>query len=123
MGNLTFVIADDAMFMRSLLRRMIEENQHYSVVGEAANGNEAIEHARNLKPDIMILDITMPEKDGLEAIEEILKVSPNTKIIMVSAMGEQSLVMEAIKMGAKDFIIKPFDKYRVLEAIKNATLA
>ncbi|WP_027627867.1 response regulator [Ruminiclostridium cellobioparum] len=119
MEELKFVVVDDAVFMRTLIKRMIEENTNYVVVGEGANGHEAIAQAKKLLPDIMTLDITMPEMDGIMAIQEILSVSPKTKIIMVSAMGQQSMVIDAIKMGAKDFIVKPFDKSRVQQAIDN----
>ena len=85
---------------------------------EGSNGYEA-EQVKIHKPDIITLDITMPEMDGISAIKEILKYSPETGIIMVSAMGQQSMVVEAIKMGAKDFVVKPFEKSRVLQAIKN----
>jgi two-component system chemotaxis response regulator CheY len=119
MEELKFVVVDDAVFMRTLIKRMIEENPSYIVVGEGANGHEAIAQAKKLLPDIMTLDITMPEMDGILAIKEILSVSPKTKIIMVSAMGQQSMVIDAIKMGAKDFIVKPFDKTRVQQAIEN----
>ncbi len=119
MEELKFVVVDDAVFMRTLIKRMIEENTNYVVVGEGANGHEAIAQAKKLLPDIMTLDITMPEMDGIMAIKEILSVSPKTKIIMVSAMGQQSMVIDAIKMGAKDFIVKPFDKSRVQQAIDN----
>ncbi len=119
MGELKFVVVDDAVFMRTLIKRMIEENTNYQVVGEGANGREAIEQAKRNQPDIMTLDITMPEMDGIMAIKEILAVSPATKIIMVSAMGQQAMVIDAIKMGAKDFIVKPFDKTRVQQAIEN----
>ncbi len=119
MEELKFVVVDDAVFMRTLIKRMIEENSSYVVVGEGANGHEAIAQAKKLLPDIMTLDITMPEMDGIMAIQEILNVSPRTKIIMVSAMGQQSMVIDAIKMGAKDFIVKPFDKSRVQQAIDN----
>jgi len=121
MKNLTFVVVDDAVFMRTLIKKMIEEVDTFKVVGEGANGFEAIEQARKHKPDIMTLDITMPDMDGVKAIEEILKVSPETRIIMVSAMGQQSMVIEAIKLGAKDFVVKPFEKSRVMQAIKNVT--
>lgn len=121
MKNLTFVIADDALFMRTVLKKMIEETEGYSVIGEAGNGIEAIEQARLKKPDVMTLDITMPELDGIKAVNEIMKVSPDTKIIMVSAMGQQSMVIEAIKLGARDFVVKPFEKSRVLQAVRNAT--
>jgi two-component system, chemotaxis family, chemotaxis protein CheY len=119
MRNLNFVIVDDAVFMRTLLRRTIEEVEGYKVVGEGANGFEAIEKAQMFQPDILTLDITMPDMDGIKAVKEILTVSPNTKIIMVSAMGQQAMVIDAIKLGAKDFIVKPFEKSRVLAAIKN----
>ncbi len=119
MEELKFVVVDDAVFMRTLIKRMIEENLNYVVVGEGSNGHEAISQALKLLPDIMTLDITMPEMDGIMAIKEILSVSPKTKIIMVSAMGQQAMVIDAIKMGAKDFIVKPFDKTRVQQAIEN----
>ncbi|MCX7842687.1 MAG: response regulator [Clostridia bacterium] len=119
MKNLSFVVVDDAVFMRTLLKKMIEEVENYTVVGEGSNGFEAIEQARQKQPDILTLDITMPEMDGIKAVKEILKVSPNTKIIMVSAMGQQSMVIEAIKQGAKDFVVKPFEKSRVMQAIRN----
>ncbi len=119
MEELKFVVVDDAVFMRTLIKRMIEENSNYVVVGEGSNGFEAIAQAKKLQPDIMTLDITMPEMDGLQAIQEIMEASPNTRIIMVSAMGQQSMVIDAIKMGAKDFIVKPFDKSRVQQAVDN----
>lgn len=121
MKELTFVVVDDAMFMRTLLKKMIEEKEGCIVVGEGGNGFQAIEKAMEHKPDIMTLDITMPEMDGLAAVKEVLKVSPDTKIIMVSAMGQQSMVIEAIKSGAKDYIVKPFEKSRVMQAIRNVT--
>lgn len=119
MGKTTFVITDDAIFMRTLLRKIIEQDENYVVLGEASNGREAIEAAKKYQPDILTLDITMPEMDGIQAVPEILKVSPNTSIIMVSAMGQQSMVIEAIKQGAKDFVVKPFDKSRVYQSIRN----
>lgn len=119
MKEVTFVIVDDAVFMRTIIRKMIEQVEEYKVLGEASNGRDAIEAAAKYQPDIMTLDITMPELDGIQAVPEIMKISPNTRIIMVSAMGQQSMVIEAIKMGAKDFVIKPFEKSRVYQAIKN----
>ena len=121
MKNLTFVIVDDAIFMRTLLRKMIEGVAEYTVIGEGANGFEAIEQAGKCKPDIMTLDITMPDMDGVNAVKKILIASPSTRIIMVSAMGQQSMVIEAIKLGVKDFIVKPFEKSRVMQAIRNVT--
>lgn len=119
MGEIKFVVVDDAVFMRTLIKRMIEENNNYVVVAEGSNGYEAIEQTKKHQPDIITLDITMPEMDGIMAIKDILAESPDTKIIMVSAMGQQSMVIDAIKMGAKDFIVKPFDKTRVQQAIEN----
>ncbi|MGL4800535.1 MAG: response regulator [Cellulosilyticaceae bacterium] len=120
MRNLTFLVVDDAAFMRTVLKKMLTE-AGYEVLGEAGNGMEAIQLAEQLKPDMMTLDITMPEMDGLQAIEGILRVSPDTQIIMCSAMGQQSKVVEAIKKGAKDFIVKPFEKTRVLQAISKVS--
>ncbi len=119
MNKITFVITDDAIFMRTLLRKIIEQSEDYEVVGEASNGLEAIEAAKKYQPGILTLDITMPEMDGIQAVKGILEVSPKTRIIMVSAMGQQSMVIEAIKQGAKDFVVKPFDKSRVYQSIKN----
>lgn len=91
----------------------------YDVVGEASNGSEAISKAKELVPDIVTLDITMPEMDGVTALPEIIKASPSSRVIMCSAMGQQPMVVEAIKKGARDFIVKPFQKARVLQAIEN----
>ncbi|MDF2877651.1 MAG: response regulator [Clostridia bacterium] len=118
MNDVTFLVVDDAIFMRTVLKKMLTE-AGFNVVGEAGNGLQAIEMAEKLKPDVVTLDITMPEMDGIEAIEKILQVSPDTKIIMCSAMGQHSKVVEAIKRGARDFIVKPFEKTRVLQAIYN----
>jgi len=118
MENVTFLVVDDAIFMRTVLKKMLAEAE-FKVIGEAGNGLQAIEMAKELQPDIVTLDITMPEMDGIAAIDKILEVSPNTKIIMCSAMGQHSKVVEAIKKGAKDFIVKPFEKTRVLQAIYN----
>lgn len=118
MEDVRFLVVDDAIFMRTVLKKMLTD-ANFTVVGEAGNGLQAIEMAQQLQPDIVTLDITMPEMDGIQAIDKILEVSPNTKIIMCSAMGQHSKVVEAIKKGAKDFIVKPFEKTRVLQAIYN----
>lgn len=115
----TVLIVDDAVFMRTVLKKMLEESG-YTIVGEASNGVEAISKAKELQPDIVTLDITMPELDGVSALPKIMEVSPNSKVIMCSAMGQQPMVVDAIKNGAKDFIVKPFQKARVLQAIENA---
>jgi len=114
----SILIVDDAVFMRTVLKKMLEESG-YDIIGEASNGLEAISKAKELKPDIITLDITMPEMDGVTALPEIMKVSPDSKVIMCSAMGQQPMVVDAIKNGAKDFIVKPFQKARVLQAIEN----
>lgn len=119
MTNVSFVIVDDAVFMRTLIRKIIEQIDGYTVLAEASNGKEAIEAARVYKPDIMTLDLTMPEMDGIKALPAILKASPKTRVIVVSAMGQQSMVIDAIRHGAKDFIIKPFERYKVYQAINN----
>ncbi|NTV89002.1 MAG: response regulator [Clostridiales bacterium] len=119
MREISFVIADDAVFMRTVLKKMIESREGYTVIGEASDGLQAIEQARMKKPDIMTLDITMPNMTGIEAVGQILEASPGTRIIMVSAMGQQSMVVEAIMKGAKDFVVKPFEASRVMEAIQN----
>lgn len=121
MKNLTFVIVDDAMFMRIILKKMIEEDGQYTVAAEGTDGLEAVELAKKHKPDVMTLDITMPKMGGIEAVEKVLEVSPETRIIMISAMGQQSMVIEAIKAGARDFVVKPFEKSRVIQAIRNVT--
>ena len=118
MGLAKILIVDDAVFMRTVLRKMLEE-ANYEIVGEASNGVEAISRAKELKPDIITLDITMPEMDGVTALPKILEVSPSSKVIMCSAMGQQPMVVDAIKNGAKDFIVKPFQKARVVQAIEN----
>ena len=118
MVAIKILIVDDAVFMRTVLKKMLEE-ENYEIVGEASNGIEAIKKAKELKPDIVTLDITMPEMDGVTALPDILKESPTSKVIMCSAMGQQPMVVEAIKKGAKDFIVKPFQKARVLQAIEN----
>lgn len=119
MQEINVLIVDDAIFMRTVLKKMLLEEGNINIVGEADNGVEAIELAGKLQPDLITLDITMPEMDGLTAIEGILKVSPNSKVIMCSAMGQQAMVIDAIKKGARDFIVKPFEKSRVLQAIQN----
>lgn len=112
------LIVDDAVFMRTVLKKMLEEDG-YEVVAEASNGLEAIKMAKEHRPDVVTLDITMPEMDGVTALPDILEASPESKVIMCSAMGQQPMVVEAIKSGAKDFIVKPFQKARVVQAIEN----
>lgn len=110
------LITDDAAFMRMMLKDILKRGG-YEVVGEASNGNEAISLYKDLKPDLVTLDITMPEKDGISALKEIMKIDNNAKCIMCSAMGQQAMVIESIQSGAKDFIVKPFQANRVLDSI------
>lgn len=110
------LIVDDAAFMRIKLKDILEKND-YEIAGEAENGIEAIERYKELSPDIVTMDITMPEMDGVEALKEIRAFDPNAKILMCSAMGQQSMVMDAIRAGAVDFIVKPFDTERVIHAL------
>ncbi|MBN8689183.1 MAG: response regulator [Armatimonadetes bacterium] len=110
------LITDDALFMRVTLKKILTENG-YEVVGEAQNGAEAIDLYKRLNPDIVTMDITMPEMDGLAALKGIKEHDPNAKVVMCSAMGQKNMVVEAIQAGAKDFIVKPFQAERVLEAM------
>ena len=111
------LIVDDAAFMRMMIKDILEKNG-FEVVGEANNGIKAVELYKVEKPDVVTMDITMPDMDGIEAVKAIRVIDPAAKIIMCSAMGQQSMVMDAIRAGAKDFIVKPFQADRVLEAIK-----
>jgi len=114
------LVVDDALFMRKMLSDILKK-EGIEVCGEAENGKEAIDKYQQLKPDLVTMDIVMPkvdEIDGIAAVKEIMKVDPQAKIIMVSAMGQHSLVVEAIQAGAKDFVTKPFQPSRVVEALK-----
>lgn len=115
----TVMIVDDAAFMRMMIKDILVKNG-YDVVGEAANGAEAVDKYKELKPDLVTMDITMPEMDGIAALKEIKKMDPNAKVVMCSAMGQQAMVIDAIQSGAKDFIVKPFQNDRVIEAIRKA---
>lgn len=110
------LVVDDAQFMRMMLKDILTKAGH-TVIGEASNGKEAIERYKQLKPDLVTLDITMPEMDGIQALKGIRAEDPNAKCVMCSAMGQQAMVIEAIQTGAKDFIVKPFQAERVIEAI------
>ena len=110
------LVVDDAAFMRMMIKDILTKNG-YDVVGEASDGQQAVEKYRELHPDLVTMDITMPEMDGITALKEIKKINPNSKVIMCSAMGQQAMVIDAIQAGAKDFIVKPFQADRVLEAI------
>lgn len=114
------LIVDDAAFMRMMIRDILSKNG-FEVVGEAQDGAQAVEKFKELRPDLITMDITMPEMDGIAALKEIKAIDPNAKVIMCSAMGQQAMVIDAIQAGAKDFIVKPFQSDRVIEAI-NKTL-
>ncbi len=116
MGNRVLIV-DDAAFMRMMIKDILRKGG-YQVVGEAEDGVRAIEKYRELKPDLVTMDITMPDMDGITAVKEIRGTDPSAVIIMCSAMGQQAMVIDAIQAGAKDFIVKPFQPDRVLEAIR-----
>ncbi|WP_404450166.1 response regulator [Sutcliffiella horikoshii] len=111
------LVVDDAKFMRLTIGNILTKSNH-TVIGEAENGRDAVSLYRDHQPDLVTMDITMPEMNGIEAVREIVRDFPKAKIIMCSAMGQQRLIVEAIEAGAKDFIVKPFDEGRVLEAVK-----
>ena len=113
------LIVDDAAFMRKMLSDALSSGGH-EVVGEASNGNEAVQRFQELRPELTTLDITMPEKDGLQALKDIMSFDPDARIIMCSALGQESKVLEAVKAGAKDFVVKPFQPDRILDAAAKA---
>jgi len=116
------LIADDALFMREMIKEIIQQGG-YEVVGEATNGSEAVSKHRELKPDITTMDIVMPIKSGIQAVQDIRKECADARIVIISALGQDSLVIEALKVGAKDFIVKPFKADKVLEVMKKVAQA
>jgi two-component system chemotaxis response regulator CheY len=113
------LVVDDAAFMRKVVSDALSKGGH-EVIGEASNGAEAIARYQELQPELTTLDITMPEMDGITALKEIMAMDPRARIIMCSALGQESKVLEAIKAGAKDFVVKPFKAERVLDAVGKA---
>jgi two-component system chemotaxis response regulator CheY len=113
------LVVDDAAFMRKVVSDALASGGH-DVIGTAGNGVEAIDRFRELKPELTMLDITMPEKTGLEALAEIMAIDPSARVLMCSALGQESKVIESIKLGAKDFVVKPFQPDRLLEAVGKA---
>ena len=111
------LICDDAAFMRMMIKDILTKNG-YVIVGEAENGAKAVEKYNETKPDLVLMDITMPEMDGIQALKKIKEGDPGAMVIMCSAMGQQAMVIESIQAGAKDFIVKPFQADRVIEAVK-----
>ncbi len=113
----TVLVCDDAIFMRTMISDILQQSG-FDVIGEAETGVEAVAQYRKLKPDLVTMDIVMPDMGGIDAVREITKFDPNARILMCSAMGQQALVVEAIQAGAKDFVVKPFQPSRVLEAVQ-----
>lgn len=111
------LVCDDAAFMRMMIKDILTKNG-YNVAGEAENGAKAVEKYNELKPDLVLMDITMPEMDGIQALKKIKATDPSAMVIMCSAMGQQAMVIESIQSGAKDFIVKPFQADRVLDAVR-----
>jgi two-component system chemotaxis response regulator CheY len=113
----TVLICDDAIFMRTMISDILQQSG-FEIIGEAESGLEAIEKYKQLRPDLVTMDIVMPDMGGIDAVREITKIDANARILMCSAMGQQALVVEAIQAGAKDFVVKPFQPSRVLEAVQ-----
>ena len=111
------LVVDDALFMRSMIKDILTASGKYVVIGEAANGQEAIQKYQELQPDLITMDIVMPAMDGIEATRQILKVDPRVRVVMCSALGQEPLVIESIAAGARDFIVKPFSPERVLKVL------
>jgi two-component system chemotaxis response regulator CheY len=113
----TVLVCDDAVFMRTMLADILTQ-AGFAVIGQAKTGAEAVEKYRELRPDLVTMDIVMPDMGGIEAVKQIMQEFPDSRILMCSAMGQQSLVIEAIQAGARDFVVKPFQPSRVLEAVQ-----
>lgn len=112
----SILICDDAAFMRMMIKDILSKNG-YNIAGEAENGLIAVEKYAEISPDLVLMDITMPEMDGIQALKKIKEMDPNASVVMCSAMGQQAMVIESIQSGARDFIVKPFQPNRVLEAV------
>lgn len=123
MATMRVLVVDDALYMRTMIRDILSGTGRFEIVGEASNGREAVERYVDLKPDLVTMDIVMPELDGIEATREILGRNPSAVIIMCSALGQEALVIESIAAGAKDFIVKPFTPEKVLKVIENVLKA
>ena len=111
------LIVDDSLFMRQMLKNIIPKD-HFEVVGEASNGKEAIMKFKELEPDLVTMDITMPDMDGITAVKEIKRLDSDAKVIMCSAMGQKPMIKEALEAGAFDFVVKPFDKEKVIKILE-----
>ena len=117
MSSSTVLVCDDAVFMRTMVSDILSQ-AGFTVVGEAENGKQAVEKYQQLKPDLVTMDIIMPEMGGIEAVKKITQIDAGARILMCSAMGQQALVQEALQAGARDFVVKPFQPSRVLEAVQ-----
>lgn len=115
--SIKVLIVDDLAFIKLIIRDILEK-RGLEVAGEASNGLEAVEMYIKLKPDVVLMDITMPRMDGIQSLSKIMSIDPNAKVIMCSALGQQKLIIQSIKLGAKDFIVKPFKAERIIGAIK-----
>jgi len=115
------LIVDDAAFMRISLQMLLKRHD-FEVVGEAENGNMAVKKYKECQPDIVTMDITMPECSGIDALKEIMKIDPEAKVVMISGMGQEKLVRDAIMAGAKSFIVKPYKEERVIQALKEVCM-
>ena len=113
------LLCDDAAFMRMMLKNILTKAS-YEIVGEAENGQDVVNKVKTLNPDLIMMDITMPEMNGIEALKEIKAINKDTKVIMCSALGQKEMIMQCIKEGAMDFVVKPFEEQRVLEAVGKA---
>ncbi len=113
------LIVDDANFMRMIVKDTLAP-RGFEICGEAANGNEAVAKYQEMKPDLVTMDITMKEKDGLQAAKEILAVDPDARIVMVTALGQEKMLMDSMAIGVKDFVVKPFKSERIISAVQKA---
>ena len=114
------ITVDDAPIIRLMIKDVLVECGKFDVVAECSNGREAVEKYKELKPDLVTMDIIMPEMDGIQALEEILKFDPNAKVVMVTAIDQRESLMKAIRLGATDYIVKPFEADRVMSAVQKA---
>lgn len=114
------LVADDARFMRQLIREIIEP-EDFEVVGEAADGRAVVEEFQRLRPDVVTMDIVMPKRSGIDAVKEILALDPTAKVVMVSALGQEALVMEALQAGAADYVVKPFKPDAVIATLRKVS--
>ena len=119
-GRLRVIVVEDDEAIRLALKQSLTDLFGHEVVGEAGNGDEAVQQFQALSPELITLDITMPQKDGLEALAEIIAIDPSARVLMCSALGQESKVIESIQKGAKDFVVKPFQPAQLLEAVGKA---